>query len=599
MASTSLATKDEVDAPAAGAPNVTRGAGPWLGLVRNLGLLVLVLVAVASTSNLRSSWTSDDGVYAVQAKLLAEQGRWDLPQQHRSADPDRRFTPLAHTIVTDEGRAYPYVKQPLWIVAMAWSSRLAGGIVGLHLPAYSGAILAAAAAWALARRIAPGTEVAALWCVALGAVLIEATAMWAHTAAAALGGTLALVVARSAQKRLGWTALVVLAAACGISVLLRGEGLLAVVAVVIVLIGLAAVRARAGGESITPLLLAPAVASAAGLVAWLVNRAWTASILDGNPVEVRSDAPPPVGMLAGRVTGAMRTLVDGRGAVPGATLLGLAAASLAILAGIAIQRRAPTSVAVVLAGAAVGLVVARSVVAEGDGAGLLVAMPLLAVGVGAWRWATADLAERGLVSYIVINTALVLATQYAEGGGAEWGGRYLFFSLVPWTVVTLAALRRSTSPEDRPELRGRGGLAPGVALTVLALMMVPSLTGLLVTRRAAQVNDGQAARTASAQGETVILLDRFVGRWGWRDLPDADRLYAEPDDAGTLLERLRPRANGPITVLGTDAEDVRAGGYQREQVAPSEVVFWPVEEAAAKRKINDAPPSLRKSGADR
>ncbi len=537
-------------------------------------LLAAVLALVAVTGNSASSWTSDDGVYAVQAKLVRDQGTWELPQRHADADPDRAHNPLAHTTVTDQGKAYPYVKQPTWIVAMAWSSRVAGRVVGLHLPAYAGALAAAAVAWALARRLAPGAEVLAFWSVGLGAVLVEATALWAHTVAAALGGLLALVLVRATRHGLGPTHLLGMAFTAAAGVFLRGEGLLAVAAVAAVLFVVAFIRWRARVGRAVAVVLDPAVALVAGAGAWWINQAWVGSILDGTPINVRSDAPPPSGLIEGRITGWFRTAVDGGGAVPLGTVLGMVAVALAIMAGRELRRHGTVGVPLLLGGAAAGLVVLRALVAESDGAGLLIAMPLLAVGIGAWSWSSADLAERALGGFVLLDVGLVFATQYPEGGGAEWGGRYLFFALVPWTVVTLAAMRRSMVHPPREAREPPRTHATRFAVLGLAVaVVVPTMTGLVVTGRGARVDDEQARRTADAEGDTVILLNRFVGRWGWRDLPEADRLYAEPGDAGDLLERLRPNATGPITVLGTGAEEVRADGYRREEVRPNEVVF--------------------------
>ncbi len=555
------------------------------GLALHLVLFAVVLAVVALFGNLASSWTSDDGVYAVQAKLVRDEGRWDLPQRHPTADPDRRHNPLAHTTVTDAGRAYPYIQQPAWIVAMASTSSLAGRVVGLHLPAYLGAIGAAAIGWVLARRLSPGLELPAFWAVGLGAVLIEATALWAHSAAAALGGCLAVVIVRATDRKLGWTHLVGLAAVCASAVMLRREGLLAVAAVSLVLGAVGWQRLRAGRGRWHHAALPAVLAAGSGLVAHLFNRAWLGTIVQGAPIEVRVDAPPARGLIEGRVTGTLRTVLDGRGAVPLATVLALLAVGLAVAAGLEWRERRGLVRGIVLSSAAVALVVLRSVVAEGDGAGLLVAMPLLAAGLGAWRWSAADLAERSLAGFVVVYASFVLATQYPEGGGAEWGGRYLFFALVPATCLTLSALRRGAFVDlGRPIPVPRPSTNPGtghhrsrlVAGALALLVLVPTATGLVVTTRAADVNDALARRTASIQGDTVILLDRFVGRWGWRDLPEDDRLFAEPADAGDLLERLLPTATGPITVLGSDAEAVRAEGYRREQVAPSEVVFHPL-----------------------
>ena len=88
-----------------------------------------------------------------------------------------------------------------------------------------------------------------------------------------------------------------------------------------------------------------------------------------------------------------------------------------------------------LALVAVAVLLVRVAVAPSDLAGLLAASPVIALGIGAWRRTSSPPAERAVLLFCSIELALVLVTQYPEGGARDWGGRYLFPLLVPVVVV--------------------------------------------------------------------------------------------------------------------------------------------------------------------
>lgn len=538
-----------------------RGPGRrwWLHL---LGL-VLVLVAVAATSDLDASWNSDDGAYAVQAELVREHGRWDHPNRHPEADPDGSASPIAHAVRTEEGRAFPYVKLPLWIVVLVGSTEVLGPVVGLHVPALAGVALAGLAAWALAvaldrRDLAPW----AFWAVGLGPLLVESTALWAHSVAAAAAGVVAVLVARRAAGSATVRTDVAAAAAALVLVLLRNEGALLLAAAAAVLAALGGFRSGsvwARGAAAVRWAAPVAAGGAAGLVA---NRVWSGRIL-GAPTVASLDDPPALPWAEGRVQGALRTFVDGAGSSTSGTVLALLGIGAGVLAGLAL-RRGDRMPAVALGAVLAALHLARAVdVGRIDLAGTLVAAPLLTVGLVAWRPSRAPAAERALAAVVGLTWLLVLATQYQVGGGPEWGGRYALVAAVPAVVLALAALHRAWVEADGPT----GERARPVLLAAAAVLVaVPTVAGLWATRDGARRTAAEIDAVAALDdGGPVVFTARFVPRLGWRELPEADWLVGRPDEVDALVAGLAADTGDTVLVLGPGAEEVLVPeGYRAE-----------------------------------
>ncbi|QXC61700.1 hypothetical protein KSP35_02310 [Aquihabitans sp. G128] len=548
---------------------------------------LLALGGLLAVTDLDSSWTFDDGAYATQVRVLEHHGDWAYPYRWSERDPRSEFAPVPHATLTPTA-IYSYTKRPAWILVLQASTRLFGRVVGLYVPSVLGAVAAALVAWALAERLRPGSGALGFWAVALGPLLVHSSAMWAHTCGAALGGVLALVVAdRATGRARGWH-LPALAATAALLVSFRTEGAIVVLAAAAVLAALAlreptwARRARAALGTAAPLVVVAAAT-------FLATSRWSARLAPGKELPAWDLNPADLTYVQSQWGGAWRTFLDGGGASRSGTVLA-ALVVLCWVAGAALlaRREVPQRVAAAVLGAGVALLALRQyAVARFDLGGALLAAPLLPVALVALlasgrvrrpgrapssappATSTTSPASVWLGALVALHVLATIATQYPEGGGGDWGGRFLFVVLVPATV--LAALFVVPLVADRTGLAARHA----AVATLVALVALPTALGW------ASANDfrGAVGRTADAveapKGDTVIQLDRHLARGAWRLLPDVDLLSAEVSSAPRALAMLRPGLDHDVVVVGAGADRVRAPGYERRVVATDRVVFTP------------------------
>lgn len=537
-----------------------------------------LLVGLLALTDLHVGWNLDDGAYAIQAKVLDQSTDWAYPYRHRDVDPGSRWAPVSHSELTDQG-SYPFVRYPAWEQVIRASRWAFGDVVGLYVPAVLGAVAAASLGGLLAHRLRPGAFTFGFWVVALGPMVVHSQALWAHTWLAALGAVVALALVCAvdrAQSEDGWRQLgppAVAALAAAMAALLRKDGLL-----------LAAAASGAGG---LVALVGPgspwrrvcravpwAAPAAVGIGIALVNGRWVDHLAPGGPAV---DGPGDVdtalvgtGFAVGRLRGATRSLVDGVGAAQAGTLLGVLGVALAITAGAVLSSsRRRQGDGLVLAVVAVAVLLVRVAVAPSDLAGLLVASPVIALGIGAWRRTSSPPAERAVIVFCCLELALVLVTQYPEGGSRDWGGRYLFPLLVP--VVVVAALTLARVLDRAPNWRD-----PAVAGAVALVVALPTVAGLVATADLRANNRAATDAALSTGAPTVIRMPRYLTRVSWRALPEADWLSAaDPGDAAEALARLRPGRADPIAVMGPGADQVTSVGYTADVRSPDLVVFTP------------------------
>lgn len=551
------------------------------GVLRAAGHAVaylVLLVGLLALTDLHVGWNLDDGAYAIQAKVLDQSSDWAYPYRHRDVDPGSRWAPVSHSELTDQG-SYPFVRYPAWEQVIRASRWAFGDVVGLYVPAFFGAVAAASLGGLLAHRLRPGAFAFGFWVVALGPMVVHSQALWAHTWLAALGAVVALALVRAvdrAESEVGWRQLgppAVAALAAAMAALLRKDGLL-----------LAAAASGAGGLMA---LVSPgslwrrvsravpwAAPAAVGIAIALVNGRWVDHLAPGGPA---IDGPGDVdtalvgtGFAVGRLRGATRSLVDGVGAAQAGTLLGVVGVALAITAGVVLSSsRRRRGDGIVLALVAVAVLLVRVAVAPSDLAGLLAASPVIALGIGAWRRTPSPPAERAVLLFCSIELALVLVTQYPEGGARDWGGRYLFPLLVP--VVVVAALTLARVLDRAPNWRD-----PAVAGAMALVVALPTVAGLVATADLRANNQAATDAALSTGAPTVIRMPRYLTRVSWRALPEADWLSAaDPADAAEALTRLRPGRVDPIAVMGPGAAQVTAAGYTADVRSPDLVVFTP------------------------
>lgn len=169
-----------------------------------------LLVGVLASLPAGSSFSSDDGAYGGQVAAL-RQGSWAVERPLPVVAEEHEG--WLNTAITPEG-PLPYTTSPAYIAVLdavvramhgeATSDEQASSLhLGLHLVPALAAVVAAATAWLVAQRFHPPSAPLAFWVLALGPTLVNATTLWAHTLATALGGiaVLALLVATEPRPR--------------------------------------------------------------------------------------------------------------------------------------------------------------------------------------------------------------------------------------------------------------------------------------------------------------------------------------------------------------------------------------------------------------
>ncbi len=483
--------------------------------------LALVLVLGFWLTAPRVAFSSDEGAAVLQARMLADGQGWRYHSPIRAIDPEDQARPFVRGDHGSRGMA-PLAKHPLYPVVLAGADWL-GGTAGMVLVGMAGTLAAAVLAACIARRLGRGLDVPVLWLVGLASPLfIDAYLVQAHTlAAAAVAGAGVAVLAvlrphRSRGARLA--ASVAVTVWLWVAAMLRTEALLvgpALAAAILVLTLWRRIPARRG--------VAVAVAGVAGsALAWLSDRLWWRAII-GTPLPVPPNASPSSWLSArweALHTTWFQASYSGNTTVD--TLLGLGALALLAAALLSHWRRArPAWVLVPLVLGVVCYGLRLLAASPGSVPGLAIAFPagwflVWASGRRALRDTTAPLLA--LASAAVAGG--VLLTEYAIGGGVEWGGRY-FAIVVPLAVpvITFAAV---------PVIRRHGAdLARIVVGALVAVSAIASAGGLLAVRSShrdtAAVLDAiahEAPRAGTSGGfeaPVVISSNRLLPQLDARD----------------------------------------------------------------------------------
>jgi hypothetical protein len=531
---------DPTAAPGAATPEANRMRAVWRAPVwAHLAVLAVVLVALLSVVGSSSSFSADEGAAIVQARSLSEGRGWTVAHPAPELDPEGVNYPLEFSEQGPQGWA-PYAKHPLYPLLLAGADRL-GGVTGMVLLSLAGTLAAAGLAGALARRLDPALVRPAIWVTGLASpLLVDGYLLIAHTLAAALaaGAVLAAVVAIERRRPLVALAVVPAVAGC---VLLRSEGLF-VAAALAAVAGVVGLRRR---DVLVPAAVVALGSTAAGLGARVLDGLWTARILGsagraaGPTVPAAGDS---AGLVEGRVQGFILTwLTPGYG---GQTVTGLALLVMlaAVVVGAFTVRRDPANGRRIAGCATVASAAALLAVLAGPGTvvpGLLLAFPfagagLLLVGRPTLRSAGARIATAVCVLFVLA----VLATQYAKGGGGEWGGRYFALALPIGVPVLLLALWDQ-----------RARLAPGVARWAMAGLIVSSVAmstmGVSAVRASHRANArlvaavDRAGRSLDAPAPLLLTTEGAMPRFAWPTFDRQRWLLAAPGDLGDLFVRLR------------------------------------------------------------
>jgi hypothetical protein len=524
-----------------------RGRVPLAG---HVGALVLILGLALALTERGSGFTADEGSYAMQAEAVAG-GQWEIEWPFRSADPEARHFPYhGGRITADE--EYAYVSHPAWPAVLSVARGVGPEEVGLRLVPLASVVVAAMAGWGVARYLGgAGAAPWAFWVVGTSPILADGLMLWAHAPAAAAAGlaVLAALIVSERGRRPWW---IVLGGSVVVGVLLRSESLLFAGALAGTL-GLAGLRRR------DPRLLGAGVLSAmAALGALAAERQWISSIAGdaGRGLAARGDGE---GWLAGRVEGAGIALLEGADASTAGTLCSTAALGLVVLAAVSLVRgpgRGGPPTLLLLGGAAV-LTGLRLVVAPDDPvAGLLVAWPVAAL-VGAGITGSSA-RTRVLLLGTAAYALAVLITQYDDGGGLQWGGRYLAPLVVPVGAVVGGVI--ATHLRDRSRRQA-----------VAALLCLTAVLGLVVTDQVRRSNADAMDQLASVDSDIVLVAGEQLARLDWAHWPERCWL----SDGATLreaLDVLERAGSRRVAYLGFSAETLAAAGARGTPLAPDSVL---------------------------
>lgn len=520
-------------------------AAAWAASVwAHLAALAMVLVALLAVVGTSSSFSADEGAAIVQARSLARGAGWLVAHPVPEADPSGVNYPLEFSERGVKGWA-PYAKHPLYPLLLAGADRLGGGIAAMVALSLAGTLAAAGLAAALARRLDPALGRVALWTVGLASpLLFDGYLLIAHTLGAALAAGAVLAAAVAMERRSPARALLVVPPVA-LCVLLRSEGvfLAAALGAVAGAAALAAVVTRRPAGQWAPAATVALGSLAAGAGAFVMERRWTAHLIgavEAAPATTGSPTGTP-GLVAGRVQGFVVTwLTPSYGGAPLLGLLLLAMLAALAVAALAVRRHPAHGTRVVAAtGVAAAAAVAAFAVAPANVVpGLLLAFPVASAGLFVAGRRTLRAGAARLAAGVAVLFALaVAATQYAKGGGGEWGGRY-FALVIPIAVpVLLLALKDAGA-----------ALAPAVARRAAAALVVCSVAlmsmGVMALRSSHQANlrlvtaVDRAGRAASLDRPVMVTTEGAMPRFAWPTFDRQRWLLAGPDGLGDLFPRL-------------------------------------------------------------
>ncbi|MGE3620150.1 MAG: hypothetical protein AB7L84_06775 [Acidimicrobiia bacterium] len=527
----------------------------------HVGVLCVLLIALWGVLDLDSSFTTDEGTYALQARASRDNGG-DVGYAFLEVDPRGEHQPYFGAVF-DGRQVRTYVSHPAWPGLLAVAAGIFGEALGFRIFGVTSIVVVAIASWAIAARI--GSSRAgpwAFWIAAASPVAANGWILWAHAPSAACGALLAWA---TLQARVDRRWLVAVAASAGAGVLLRSEGVLWALAV-------------AGGAAMVGALerrwrdLLPAAVGVATAATTLVaERSWSASLTQGSSGDTLT-ARGTVGDLGRRLDAAVTSLLDG-GIGPGPErwlgFLGVLCVALVVVGVVkgSVELTGLRLVAV-LAISTCRVAVASDVPATGLFAAapllLLCAVPAgvsgrapIRVGAGPDPAATDRAGRRALAAACGAFALLVLATQYDDGGSLQWGGR--FFSPLLGVLAAFAGIgARRLLGSVGAAGAGRLSSERFVAGVLAASLVVQGGAAVLITERVRRSN-GEAIEQVVALGPDVLVASTTqIPRLDWRGWPERCWLAAPIGELGRVLEVVAAAGVDRVAFAGFDATEVRS-----------------------------------------
>jgi hypothetical protein len=520
--------------------------------------LALVLAIGLLLTGPRLVYSSDEGVAVIQARMLRDGAGWLYRYPLARIDPEDQARPFVRGDAGSKGVA-PYAKHPLYPLVLAGFDGV-GGEWGIRIAGVLGTFLAAVLAALLARELDPRLDRPVLWLVGVASPLFfDAFVVLAHSlaAAAAAGGVLLAVRALRPGRSGLWrvAAVVGLGVCLAIASLLRTEALfvgpaLAVACLVVALRRRVPLRRAA---------VVAVVAAAASGAAWIADHV-AARMIIGTAVPVPPNVAPS-SWLAGRWDAFHTTWLQASYAGGRTGDIALAIGAIGF-AGAALLLHQRTDHRVWVVAAVVGAAacyVARLVVGPaGSVPGLALAFP------AGWflLWAAGRQLADGVAAPVLTVVAgavtiAVLVTEYAIGGGVEWGGRY-FAVVIPIAVPVLAFAAA-------PVITRHGADLARIVVTALVVASVAAtLTAAQALREGHthtdEVLDAIAAQARSAGASAglarpvVVTTNRLLPQIDERDFDRFDWVAVDPDHLRRSADRLADLGVRRVVLVTPDAK---------------------------------------------
>ena len=149
----------------------------------------------------------------------------------------------------------------------------------------------------------------------------------------------------------------------------------------------------------------------------------------------------------------------------------------------------------------------------------------------------------------------VVLTQYPEGGGLEWGGRFLSPIVVPLGVLAVTGFRRRLIGIPRPDLR--------LATACLSIVAVATAgLGIFAIAEGQADNDRVISAFSRHPAPVMVTTVPEVGLLAWRTHEQLTWMLTDEPGLPDLLRRLEDRGLSHVAVVtrvGGSADGPRRG----------------------------------------
>jgi hypothetical protein len=540
----------------------------WL----NAAALAVVLLGVLALMHPRALVVPDEGVYLAQAEALTE-GSWSVGRDATDVDTDGALSRLLPEATLGD-REVPYARHATYPLLLAPAFRL-GDYVGTLVLSVLGLWGAALSGALIARRLDPKLAIPTLWLIGAGSpLLFYGFVTMAHSLAAAAAGFAFLGLTRWLDDH-RWSGLAFGVPALLATVGLRSEGTIYALAVAAAVGLLAFVepgdRDRSdeptGGHAnghVDPSRIAAAirrvdvravVTSAVigvSVVGTYVLDTRLDDMITGNDGYGVNPASIATRASADPVSGSWASLLRPFANSWDSSALWVTLAAVLLVAASVVLRRAPrrSRLALVLLMAAGASALAMLVDPPWLVTGMLVTFPLLPAGLIWLRRSDISSSASSRVLYRIILVSVIatgglIATIYANGGAAEWGGRFFQILIPVLTPAAVLGLHRAATTLPVAERRA----ATACVVLVTAALSFGALRAQAEIRGdATDTVDGTIAHISSSfPGDSTLVVVAHL------DPNGNSRLFWRSDDSIEVLTTLALEALPPALERAAEA----------------------------------------------